>query len=207
MPRTKKAKSKSTKRSAARKPTKRSSARQNQQRRVAKRVSKAKRKRTVKFTVFIAWAGGRSRDVGENLRGSLRTIVPRLELLFSPTLPPGAAWATRLQAWLRRADYAILCVTKESLSSPWMGFEAGASLKALTRATVCPLLFDVQSSDLATSPLSIFQAKEFSNRGFSELCKYLGRRTRMNSDVVSDNLKNVWGTLDAEVKRILHSPP
>jgi hypothetical protein len=156
--------------------------------------------------VFIAWAGDKSRDVGDVLKRSLLVILPNLQLLYSPNLPAGVGWATRLQTWLRRADYAILCVTKEGLASPWMGFEAGASLKALTRATVCPLLLDVKPGDLSVSPLQIFQAREFNKPGFADLCRELGRKTRMKPDVVAENVRIVWGGLEAEVKKILSAP-
>jgi hypothetical protein len=202
MPKTSKAKSK---RATRRKATTRGNARKS--RKSAKAGSARSVRRTRKFTVFIAWAGDKSRDIGEVVKGSLTTIIPRLELLYSPNLPAGVSWATRLQTWLRRADYAILCVTKEGLASPWMGFEAGASLKALTRATVCPLLFDAKPGDLSVSPLQIFQAREFNKPGFADLCNELGRKTRMKPQVVSDNRKNVWAGLEAEVKKILNSPP
>lgn len=202
MPKTSKAKSK---RATRQKATKRGGARKS--RKSAKAGSERSTRRTRKFTVLISWSGPRGRDIAEHVNGSLRTIIPKLEVLYSPAMPAGVVWATRLQAWLRRADYAIPCVTEQALKSPWMGFEAGASLKALTRTTVCPLLFDVKPGELSVSPLQIFQAREFNKSGFADLCKELGRKTRMRESVVSANLSNVWVGLEAEVKKILSSPP
>lgn len=206
----KKAKGKATKAAAIRKSVSRKRAgRTSQPRRPAKAASKSatKRKRVTKVKVFIAWAGDRSKDVASELRSSLHTIIPKLEILFSPAIPAGDAWARRLQAWLRRADYAVLCVTKESLSSSWMNYEAGATWKALRQGNVCPLLFDVQHTDLSNSPLSLFQARQFIYGDFEDLCKYLGRKTRMKSDAVKVNLDNVWGTLEGKVKKSLSKQP
>jgi len=194
-------KSASTRKGASRKRLARTSPRRKSAKAAPK--SGTKRKRVAKFKVFIAWAGDRSKEVGSEIRSSLHTIVPKVEILFSPTIAAGDAWARRLQAWLRRADYAILCVTKESLNSSWMNYEAGATWKALRQANVCPLLLDVQPTDLSTSPLSLFQGRQFIYGDFEDLCKYLGRKTRMNSDVVKGNLDNVWGTLEGKVKKIL----
>ena len=210
MAKKKKAKGKATRSSAARSSGGRTrAARKSRPRRNAKSAAKspAKRKRAAKFKVFIAWAGDRSKEVGSEIRGSLKTIVPKVEILFSPTIAAGDAWARRLQTWLRRADFAILCVTKESLNSSWMNYEAGATWKALRQANVCPLLLDVQPTDLVTSPLSLFQARQFVYGDFEDLCKYLGRKTRMSSDAVKGNLDNVWGTLEGKVKKSLGKQP
>lgn len=207
MPKTKRSKARSTKRPARRKATKQKpAARKSTKRRTTKTKPKpskaAKRKSQSNFKVFIAWSGDQSKAVGSKLQKRLKTILPKIEILFSPAFNPGDAWARRLQSSIRRADYAILCVTKESLDSRWMNFEAGAAWKGLRQANVCPLLLDVSPNDLS-GPLSLFEAKRFVYSEFEELCKYLGRRARMSSDVVKGNLDNVWIGLEQDVKEHL----
>lgn len=49
----------------------------------------------------------------------------------------------------------VLCVTQENKNAAWLLFEAGGLSKGLTEARVCPLLIDLEPTDLQP-PLSLF---------------------------------------------------
>jgi hypothetical protein len=215
MPKTKtaktvKAKARPAKRSAKRKTIRRqSAARASTKRRVKKAALKsrksAKRKAATNFNVFIAWSGKDSRTLGSSLNRRLKTIIPKIKVLFSPAFNPGAAWARSVQTSIRSAKYAIICVTKDSLDSRWINFEAGAAWKALKQSNVCPLLLDIEPNDLK-GPLELFQAKQFTRGDFEDICKYLAKKTKTSLNVVTDNLDAVWPTLEKEIRSGLEGP-
>ena len=78
--------------------------------------------------VFICWSGRRSRRIAEafatqwlpaNLGDRVSSFVS-----FSD-IEKGEGWFERVLAELVKADAALLCLTPENLSSPWMHFESG----------------------------------------------------------------------------------
>jgi hypothetical protein len=103
---------------------------------------------------------------------------------------------------IRKSRVAILCVTHENLSSPWLHFEAGAFWqRPAGGGAVCPLLLD--ASIKVPGTLQLFQSRIFNKRGFKELCQFLGRKVGISPTRVGDNFKMVWPTLEADVQACL----
>jgi len=111
-------------------------------------------------------------------------------------------WSNEIAAAVRKSGFAILCVTQDSLSSPWLQFEAGALWRGADESGVCPLLFEVSVDDLP-GPLKLFQAKRFDKPGFREVCKLLGGRTGLEADRLRRNFKVTWPILDRDVRKDL----
>jgi len=156
-----------------------------------------------KVEVFLSWSGARSKCLARYVVECLPGIVPDVQLFYSPEIDPGATWSNAIASAIRRSRFAILCMTQENLSSPWLQFEAGALWRGATGATsACPLLLDVEPDQLP-GPLKLFQAKRFDETGFKELCKFLGKQTRLNADRLRYNFKAVWPTLYGEVHSAL----
>src|SRR5262249_26921381 len=59
-------------------------------------------------------------------------------------------------------------MTEDSLTSPWIMFEAGAISKVVGEARVCPIVFGIAKTDLV-GPLAMFQAIEFNKVEFRQL--------------------------------------
>jgi TIR domain len=154
-----------------------------------------------KIDVFLSWSGRKGEILARN--EWLPSIVGNdVSSFFSPSIEPGAMWSNEIAAAVRKSRFAILCVTRDSLSSPWLQFEAGAVWRGAETGDVCPLLFEVSADDLP-APLKLFQAKEFNESGFREVCKLLGRRTGVEGDRLRLNFKVTWPTLDREVQNDL----
>jgi hypothetical protein len=168
--------------------------------RPARRIARSK-----SFKVFIAWSGRDGRSLGSSLNRRLKTIIPKIKVLFSPAFNPGAAWARSVQASIRSANYAIICVTKSSLDSRWINFEAGAAWKSLKQSNVCPLLLDIEPNDLK-GPLELFQARQFNRGDFEDLCRFLGRKTKTSAALVQDNFDAVWPGLEKEIRSGMEDP-
>jgi hypothetical protein len=61
-------------------------------------------------------------------------------------------------------------VTHDNMLAPWVHFELGAVFKADEKNRACPLLIDVELSDLpGNSPLRIFQVKQATRDGLRDL--------------------------------------
>lgn len=106
--------------------------------------------------IFISWSGDRARGLAKALRDWLKCVIQTASPWMSDEdIGPGTRWGIELARQLEHTNFGILCLTKESLSSPWLLFEAGALAKALTESRVCPVLLDVDLGDLPP-PLAQF---------------------------------------------------
>ena len=158
-----------------------------------------------KIDVFLSWSGRKGEILARKIHEWLPSIVSNdVSSFFSPNIEPGAMWSNEIAAAVRKSRFAILCVTRDSLSSPWLQFEAGAVWRGAETGNVCSLLFEVSADDLP-APLKLFHAKEFNESGFREVCKLLGRKTGVEGDRLRLNFKGLWPTLDREVQNDLRN--
>jgi TIR domain-containing protein len=148
-----------------------------------------------KLKVFISWSGPQSETLGTGLGNWLQGIVPDVEPFFSPNVAPGAVWAQKFEDAIQKADYAILCVTKENLDSRWMNFEAGALWKSRDESYVCPLLLKLNLAKLSGGPYTVFQARRFDKKDFHNVCDFLARRTDMDPKRFELNFEANWPKL------------
>ncbi len=113
--------------------------------------------------LFVSWSGGLSKAAALGFADWARAVFPknRLSVYFSPQdNKPGARWREVLKLQLSGADMAVLFLTRDSLASAWLLFEAGAVAKNLFQSSVpriYPILVDITHQDLP-SPLEQFQA-------------------------------------------------
>ncbi len=108
--------------------------------------------------VFISWSGRRAERVAEALRDWLPFVIPSIEPWLSSTdIEAGARWNTEIARQLEETKFGIICLTRDSMEAPWVLFEAGALAKSITGAFVCPLLLDLNPTDIR-GPLAQFQA-------------------------------------------------
>jgi hypothetical protein len=121
------------------------------------------------MNIFISWSGERSNKISGILKRWMKKVIPSAELFFSKDIPGGDRWSASIAKQLENTNFGILCVTKDNFEKPWLLFEAGALSKVVDEARVVPLLFDVEPSDLAGSPLSQFQAVSFAKADLKKL--------------------------------------
>lgn len=156
--------------------------------------------------VFISWSGNLSKLLGKSLNGWIPSVIQSIETYFSPeSIDKGARWFPEISDELEKTDYGILCVTKENLNSPWMIFEAGALSKQVKKSRVCPILFDVATSDLPPV-LAQFQAiTKFEEGQVKDLMKKLNDLTEkpLQTDSFNRTFKTFWPQLRTEIEQIL----
>jgi hypothetical protein len=161
------------------------------------------------LNVFLSWSGVRSKSLAEALREYLPLVIQQAQPWFSPEdIDKGSRWLADLTEQLQKQGVAIVCITRESLSSPWMLFEAGALSKALDASWVCPVLLDVEPSDLG-GPLAQFQSTRLTKEDIRRLLGTLNKRLDTPlADTQLDRLHDLlWPELDAKVKNILTETP
>jgi len=121
--------------------------------------------------LFICWSGPRGLQFAQATRAWLTSLFDTaIDVSLSASIEKGAVWFDELHESLREARAGIICVTPESLNSPWIHFEAGMLAKALRESAaaeptrerraqlrIFPLLHAVEPGAV-TGPLSAYQS-------------------------------------------------
>ena len=82
---------------------------------------------SVKF--FLSWSGERSRRVTKALRQLLEDVNHHFQpWMLETDIKAGTRWGTDLAKELEETNFGVICVTLESLRSPWLLFEAGCMI-------------------------------------------------------------------------------
>ena len=156
---------------------------------------------------FISWSGSLSGDVALILRRWLRRA--KIPAWTSKTdIPPGGVWFERISDRLSSSDFALLCVTRSNVNSPWMLWESGALYGHLAkRDRVIPLLIDLPAKGLP-SPLSQFQAIDI--RAKTKLLHVIldiarEAKSPLSDDQISDFVETHWGELRREIVKAIES--
>jgi hypothetical protein len=99
----------------------------------------------------------------------LRDIDRQFTPFYSPKIPHGTEWQALLTNELR-SSFGIICVTRETLYSPWVNFETG--VLAAKPDNVAPLLFGLLPEDVPSdSPLQAFQSRIIDRETLWDLVK------------------------------------
>jgi hypothetical protein len=159
--------------------------------------------------VFLSWSGEQSRELANALREYLPLVIQSVTPWFSPEdIDKGSRWLSELSAQLQKQSVAIVCVTPESSSSPWLLFEAGALSKALEMSWVCPVLLGIEPSEVK-GPLAQFQATRATKTDIRALLGTINKRLEAPlSDGQIDKLHDLlWPDLEARLAGLARAIP
>ena len=156
--------------------------------------------------VFISWSGELSRQLAEAVRNWLPSALQYVRPYFTPAdVDKGAKWATEIFKELSSSTVCIIVLTRENLNSNWIMFEAGAISSTIDQAKVCPIIFDLEPTDLQ-GPLAQFQVTKFVKDDILRLFTTINSGAGENklSDAVADAVfQKWWPDLEAGLKSIL----
>jgi len=160
--------------------------------------------------VFISWSGDLSKNIAETLRQWLPGVIQALKPYYTPDdITKGTRWNSEISKELDASKLGIICLTKDNLESPWIMFEAGALSKNIDKSKVCPILFNVELSDIQ-GPLIQFQAAKFSKTEMKKVVKMMNAELSefgLAPDVLDTVFEMWWPKLqekvEAEVKKFL----
>ena len=156
--------------------------------------------------VFISWSGKDSRKFGEALRDWLPAVLQFVKPYFTPSdVEKGSRWNSEIAKELESSKMGIICVTRENLHSDWVLFEAGALSKSLESSRLCPILFDIQNTDL-TGPLKQFQTTEFNKNDFKKLVSAINANygeNKLQAKVLDSVFEKWWPELKTKIDIII----
>jgi hypothetical protein len=111
--------------------------------------------------VFISWSGELSKSLAGAIRDWLPTTLQYVKPYFTPAdIEKGAKWDHEISEALEASNFCIIAMTRESLDSKWIIFEAGALSQSIEKARICTVLFGIEPTDVQ-GPLERFQWTRF----------------------------------------------
>ena len=140
---------------------------------------------------------------GARSKGLARKSDPFCRAFFSSDdIQAGERWDDVLGRELTECDFGILCLTKDSLNSPWMLFEAGA-LSGTYRnpKRVVPFVLDLDLGDI-NPPLGRFNAVTADKDGTFKMISSLNK-TPMGELVEDRVLKEMFKVFWPEMSEVL----
>jgi hypothetical protein len=154
--------------------------------------------------VFIAYGGATGKQLAEQMRRWLPTVLPSVKPFFAPwDTAKGSRWRDVIDAQLRESAAAILCLTADTLRRPWILFEAGAISQ---RSCVYPLLFEAPPDAISDGPLEQYHATEFAHDDLLRLLleiQELPGMTKRPGALLRRAFERSWPKLQREVTAIL----
>ena len=76
--------------------------------------------------VFLSWSGKIGKDVAEVLFDWLPDVIQEIDPFISTGIAKGMPWESEVDKSLQDSGVGVIIVTKDSLTSPWLHYEAGA---------------------------------------------------------------------------------
>jgi len=155
--------------------------------------------------VFVSWSKEFSKEVAIALRDWLPKTLQSVEpYVSSEDIEKGSRWHMDISKRLDETAFGIICLTKENANSPWINFEAGALGKCVDNSKVCPLLIDMQPSDVQ-GPISSFQTTNIGDKDdFFKLISSINESSEqpVKEDVLVDVFEVWWPKLNEKLTEI-----
>lgn len=155
--------------------------------------------------VFISWSGDVGKAAARAIGQSISDVFTGVEPWISAVnIQAGQEWFAELMEALEDSRFGIACVTKRSLSAPWIMFESGALSAKFGSPKLVPLMLDCVAKDLV-DPLARFNGVLFdedSMRGlFASINASVG--APLAPKALSAAFKDVWPAFNAAVRDAL----
>jgi 8-oxo-dGTP diphosphatase len=152
--------------------------------------------------IFISWTGARGRAIAESLHENMQIVFPNVDpWLSSEDIAAGRIWFDELNNALDSADFGIIVLTPESLTSPWVLFESGY-LFARRSGNVAPYLSGVDVSDLTDTPFQVLHCSAANETGTRHLFDAINEHLRSlerHSPQLNDGFALLWPRLEQQL--------
>jgi hypothetical protein len=165
--------------------------------------------------VFISWSGESSNAIAKELRTLIGLVFPHITGWVSDTdISKGTYWPDELIDQLTKCNYAILCLTNENITNPWILFEAGFYAKIFKRSFICPYLLGFTQDKLISSPLALFQSAKADygdtlglltaiNEAYCSFYRSPGEETHITNEWIENNFKAHWPKFQRNMRKQL----
>lgn len=157
--------------------------------------------------VFISWSGEHSKAIASHLKMTLEGIFENetfSAFMSEKDIESGSEWFNTIKAHLIDSRCAIIVLTKENISAPWILFESGAMAVNYEEKRVIPLLFDVNIEE--NSPLSHYNHIRLSEDGFEkmifdikEFCNFNKMTAKQLSTIIDKSYKEFYDCIEHDL--------
>ena len=158
-----------------------------------------------KVKIFIIWSGERSKALAEALNDWLPNVIQAVDPWMSESgIDKGARWPEVLFEKLENTNFGIVCLTPENLSAEWLLFEAGALSKKVEGSRICPLLFDLDPSELG-DPLALFQTTKLNAKDVCGLLNSINKAMdagSLDASALNAAFDKWWPDLEEKIEAI-----
>jgi hypothetical protein len=156
--------------------------------------------------VFISWSGDLSKSIAEVFKEWLPKVIQTIKPYYSPDDSlKEEKWNTEISKELEASKFGLILLTRDNLEKPWIMFEAGALSKNLNASKVCPILFELEPTDIQ-GPLIQFQSAKFSKEKMQEVLKTINseleEQQRLKDSILKDAFENWWPELDEKIQKV-----
>ncbi len=157
--------------------------------------------------IFLSWSEERSKFIAETLRNWLPNVIQVIEPWMSKEdIKSGGRWSPEIMTHLAASKFGIICLTPENQNNPWIMFESGALSKTIAQTFVCPLLYEMNPSEII-GPLSQFQANQLNKDGLFRIVNSindaLGSQA-LKKDTLDETYEVWWPQLE---QKLANCPP
>lgn len=157
--------------------------------------------------VFISWSGKISRQVAESFRELLPYMFERIEPFASfEDIKKGEKGIQKILQELENTKFGIICLTPESVNSPWLNFEAGALAKT-NDSQICTFLFGITRKELDASPLRDFQSTSYDKDDLRKLIQDMNHNydSPLTETMLNNKFEDFWSKLTEKLNPISES--
>lgn len=156
--------------------------------------------------VFISWSGEYSKGVAQAIFDFIPDVLQAVKpWMSSEDIRLGNQWPTEIKGSLQELNFGILCLTPDSVNSPWINFEAGALGKNVSNPEtgVVGLLFDLTPTDFS-GPLTLFQNAIFSAETMLKLLTQINSRLTppLDQKRLERSFEHNWPFLQKRVSEV-----
>jgi TIR domain len=156
--------------------------------------------------VFISWSGELSKQLAEAIRDWLPNVLQYVKPYFTVAdTEKGARWENEISKQLEASNFCIIALTRESLNSNWIMFEAGAISRSVEKTRICAILFGIEPIDVK-GPLAAFQATRFSKEEVCKLVKTINANAgdaAIESERLDRSFDMWWPRLEESESKII----
>jgi hypothetical protein len=109
-----------------------------------------------------------------------------------------------LSKHLEQSKFCIIALTRESLNSNWIMFEAGAISRSVEKALICTILFGIEATDLQ-GPLASFQFTKFTREEIYKLVQTINSKLEkpIIQNALDKTFEKMWPDLEQIVTKII----
>ncbi len=119
--------------------------------------------------ILLCWSGDQSHELAKALSWWLPLVHVAFETRLAPAITPGVQWVEAWQSATNESQFGVVCVTPDNLRSPWLMFEAGASINAWQTQRVVAYLHCTLANDVTDTPMGVLRCKTATYEGTLQL--------------------------------------